>query len=196
MESKIINGIECAFVNGNGKIKDFYIGIYEVTQAQYLKIMGDNPSFFKGDNLPVERVTWFNAADFCRKAGGRLPTETEWEFAAGGGNKSNNYEYGGSNDINAVAWFWNNIPSRHSGSAGYGTQSVGTKQPNELGIYDCSGNVWEWTDSKMDSDSSAFAVRGGCWYSDTEDCRISNRIGNLPLESGNRLGFRIVFDSE
>ena len=129
--------------------RDFWIGKYEVTQQEYQKIMGSNPSVNKGGNLPVEFVSWSDAANFCEKLTGRersagrlpegyvyrLPTQAEWEYAARGGNKSKNYIYSGDNNIDAVAW--------HKNNSGGSMHEVGSKPPNELGLYDMSGNVWE-----------------------------------------------------
>jgi len=141
-------------------VSSFYIGKYEVTQKEWQEVMGSNPSNWKGDNLPVEQVSWYDAVDYCNKRsrkegltpcysgsgsnitcnwsanGYRLPTEAEWEYAARGGNKSKGYKYSGSNDVGAVAWY--------DGNSGNKTHEVGTKAANELGIHDMSGNVWEW----------------------------------------------------
>ena len=144
------------FIMGEGASKhrvtisrDFWIGKYEVTQQEYQKIMGGNPSVNKGDKMPVEFVSWGEAADFCEKLTGRernagrlpegyvyrMPTQAEWEYAARGGNKSKNYIYSGDNNIDAVAW--------HKNNSGGSMHEVGSKPPNELGLYDMSGNVWE-----------------------------------------------------
>lgn len=127
--------------------KDYYIGKYEVTQALWQVVMGNNPSDFKGDNFPVEKVSWNDCQAFITKLNGmtgrkfRLPTEAEWENAARGGRKSQAYQYCGSNNISDVAWYWDNNTGM--------THPVGGKLPNELGIYDMSGNVLEWCQDCM-----------------------------------------------
>ncbi|MDR2578113.1 MAG: formylglycine-generating enzyme family protein [Chitinispirillales bacterium] len=124
-------------------VSDFYIGKYEVTQKLWEAVMDSNPSSYKGDNLPVESVSWNDAQEFISKLNSitglnyRLPTEAEWEYAARGGQESRGYRYSGSNNIDDVAWW-----ARSGGE----TRPVGLKQPNELGIYDMSGNVGEWVD--------------------------------------------------
>lgn len=153
-------------------------------------------------NHPVIHVSWNDAQSYCEwlsKTTGktyRLPTEAEWEYAAIGGNQSNDYKYSGSNSIDAVAWYKNNSNNT--------THAVGTKAPNELGIYDMTGNVWEWcsdwygrysSDAQTDPLGAAFGkdyvLRGGSWYND-DDCRVTNRNGNNPNYRGSRAGFRIV----
>jgi len=184
-------------------VSNFYIGKYEVTQAQWGAIMNNNPSKVKGDNLPVETVSWTDVQEFLRILNTqigkhyRLPTEAEWEFAARGGNKSLGYKYSGSNNVDEVAWYSNNSDG--------GTRPVGTKQPNELGIYDMSGNVWEWcddwfgnypstpqTDPKGDSSGTKRSDRGGSWYYDAEWCRVSARSSYAPDGRGHSLGFRLA----
>ena len=164
---------------------NYYIGKYEVTQALWKIVMGSNPSGFKGDNLPVEIVSWNKCQDFISKLNAmtgkrfRLPSEAEWEYAARGGNKSRGYQYSGSNTIGDVAWYYGNSSSTHA---------VGTKQPNELGIYDMTGNVSEWCQDWYDSYSSSpqtnptgaasgssRVFRGGSWYFSARDCRTSYR---------------------
>lgn len=186
-------------------VDDFYIGKYEVTQKEWKEIMGSNPSYFKGDNLPVEQVSWDDIQEFLRKlnakTGGnyRLPTEAEWEYAARGGASSRGYKYAGSNDIDEVAWY-----SSNSGSK---THQVGTKQPNELGIYDMSGNVWEWCSDWYDSSyyssspsrnpkgpsSERYRVlRGGSWSSLQSYTRVAVRLSNSPGYRGSNYGFRVA----
>ncbi len=148
-------------------LSTFSIGETEVTQELWQAVMGSNPSHFNGGSYgtnlqrPVEKVSWDDCQQFISKLNQmtgkqfRLPTEAEWEYAARGGNLSQGYKYSGSNNIDDVAWYWDNIPSQSSGTTGYGTQTVATKQPNELGIYDMSGNVCEWCSDWYGSYSSA-----------------------------------------
>mgnify|MGYP004525129719 CR=1 FL=1 len=123
-------------------VSSFYICRYEVTQQLWKAFMGTNPSWTKADNMPVEWVSWVTAQKFIQKLNAysgkrfRLPTEAEWEFAARGGNRSHNYLYSGSDDINEVAWWQDN--------SGGKLHPVGTKRPNELGLYDMTGNAREW----------------------------------------------------
>ena len=138
----------------NVTLSSYYICKYEVTQALWRAVMGSNPSYFKGDNLPVESVSWNDCQTFINRLNSytgrnfRLPTEAEWEFAARGGNYSRHYKYSGSNYIGDVAWYGDNSGNR--------THPVGTKQANELGLYDMSGNVWEWCSDWYGSYSSYF----------------------------------------
>ena len=183
----------------------FYIGAYEVTQAQWKAVMGSNPSYCVGDDLPVEKVSWYDAVSFCEKLSQmtgkkyRLPTEAEWEYAARGGQQAAGTKYAGSNSIGDVAWCTNN--------SGGKTHPVGQKQPNALGLYDMSGNVWEWCSDWYDSDyySSSPSVnpqgpsggarrvhRGGSWYSDARYCRVSHRDYFTPDRQGEDVGFRVV----
>lgn len=165
--------------------------------------MGSNPSYWKGDNLPVESVSWDDCQEFIRKLNSmtgqnfRLPTEAEWEFACRGGNNSRGYKYSGSNYIDNVAWYRDN--------SGEKTHPVATKSPNELGIYDMSGNVWEWcadwygdyssgapTNPKGPYDGSNRVDRGGSWNYGTRLCRSSYRIGNKPATRSYFLGLRLA----
>ena len=192
-------------------LSSYSIGETEVTQALWQAVMGSNPSYFSGSNKPVECVSWDDCQDFIRKLNAltgenfRLPTEAEWEYAARGGNKSRGYKYAGSNTLGNVAWYWDNIPSQSSGSAGYGTQVVATKSPNELGLYDMSGNVWEWCQDWYDSYSSGSqtnptgpswgsdrVLRGGCWGFSARSCRVSIRDCYAPDSRHNDLGLRLA----
>ena len=181
---------------------DYYIGKYEVTQALWQAVMGSNPSNRKGDNLPVEEVSWDDCQEFISKLNRmtgktfRLPTEAEWEYAARGGNKSKGYQYSGSNNLSDVAWYRDN--------SGYKTYAVGTKQPNELGIYDMSGNVWEWCQDWYGEYSSSSQVnptgansgssrvnRGGAVGNDARLCRSSCRANDVPGTHYSILGLRL-----
>jgi formylglycine-generating enzyme required for sulfatase activity len=199
-------------------LSDFSIGQTEVTQELWLAVMGTNPSNFTSangysDNLkrPVEGVSWEDCQAFIKQLNFltgmtfRLPTEAEWEFAARGGVKGKGCLYAGSNEIAEVAWFWNTIPSRSSGKEGYGTQPVATKAPNELGIYDMTGNVWEWCNDKYGyynanaqknpkgPSSGAYRVyRGGCWDNDAAGCRVAYRYGSKPAGKEDFLGLRLA----
>lgn len=183
-------------------LSDYYIGQTEVTQALWEAVMGSNPSDSKGDNLPVERVSWDDCQMFIQKLNQltgkqfRLPTEAEWEYAARGGRKSRGYKYAGGNNIDSVAWC--------DGNSGNETHPVATKQANELGIYDMSGNVLEWcsdwcgdytsssqSDPQGSSSGSFRVIRGGCYYNFARNCRVSYRISNtLDYRSG-YLGLRL-----
>ena len=184
-------------------LSSYYICKYEVTQALWRAVMGSNPSYFKGDNLPVECVSWNDCQTFINRLNSytgrnfRLPTEAEWEFAARGGNYSRHYKYSGSNYIGDVAWYTDNSGSR--------THPVGTKQANELDLYDMSGNVWEWCSDWYGSYSSysqsnptgaasgsCRVGRGGGWYFSARNCRSSYRVNDAPGNSDNGLGLRLV----
>lgn len=160
---------------------DYYIGKYEVTQTLWQVVMGSNPSEIKGNNLPVETVSWDDCQEFISKLNRmtgrkfRLPTEAEWEYAARGGKKSRGYLYSGSSNIDDVAWYGNNDDKTHQ---------VGMKQANELGIYDMTGNVWEWCQDLYEEYSGlsqtnptgaaigdVFISRGGCSGIDAMSCR-------------------------
>jgi len=182
---------------------NYYIGKYEVTQALWQAVMGSNPSYFKGDDLPVEQVSWNDCQDFISKLNAmtgkrfRLPSEAEWEYAARGGKKSRGYQYSGSNTLGDVAWY--------EGNSGSKTHAVGTKQPNELGIYDMTGNVYEWCQDWYGSYSSSPQTnpigavsgsrrvrRGGGWCSSASYCRSSYRYNCAPDGRYVDIGFRLV----
>ena len=184
---------------------DYYIGETEVTQELWTAVMGDNPSYLKGEKNPVEKVSWNDCQVFIKKLNAltgknfRLPTEAEWEYAARGGNKSKNYTYAGSNNIKDVAWyFWNTNDKTHP---------VAQKLPNELDIYDMSGNVWEWcadwygkdyysnspaTNPTGPSSGSDRVRRGGGWDRYAGGCRSANRDDNTPSSRSNHLGLRLA----
>jgi len=232
-------------------LSGFYIGKYQVTQAQHQAVMGSNPSssYGVGNNYPVYNVNWYDAIEFCNALslkeglspyytidkvnkdpnntndydsykwtitrnstanGYRLPTEAQWEYAAKGGNGTpGNYTYSGSNTVGDVAWYWGNIPSQISGNPGYGTQPVGTKAPNGLGIYDIPGNVWEWcwdwygsysSEAQTNPVGSASGdyrvVRGGSWRNNASNACSVGRGDYDPVIRGNFIGFRLVRPSE
>ena len=198
--------------------KDFYMMESEVTQQLYQRVMGDNPSYFKGSNRPVEQVSWFDAVKFANKlsemegleqcytingntvtwskkecTGWRLPTEAEWEYAARGGES---YKYAGSNSVGDVAWYWENSGSK--------THDVCGKSRNGYGLCDMSGNVWEWvwdyygaysSDSVLNptgiSSASSRVIRGGGWYTYPLYLRSAERYTYSPAGRNNRLGFRL-----
>jgi formylglycine-generating enzyme required for sulfatase activity len=189
----------------NVTLDSYYIGETEITQAQWRAIMGSNPSSYTGNNRPVENVSWNDAQEFCKKLSALtgkkyvLPTEAQWEYAARGGNKSKGYTYSGSNNIDEVAKY---------GSSSGGHSNVKSKKPNELGIYDMSGNVWEWcsdwynysyyssspqTNPQGPSSGSRRVLRGGSWDSSlTRFCCVAFRNNPYPSDRYSKYGFRIV----
>ena len=185
-------------------LSTFYMGETEVTQELWQAVMGSNPSYFSGTNRPVERVSWnmivnqfIPALNALTGRTFRLPTEAEWEYAARGGNQGHGYKYAGSNTIWNVAWF--------SGNSGGQTHQVATKSPNELGLYDMSGNVWEWcqdwyggaygsntqTDPQGPSSGQYRVLRGGSWFNYASSCRVTYRNSYGPDYRGDS-GFRVV----
>ena len=183
-------------------VSSFSIGQTEVTQALWQAVMGSNPSYYSGSNLPVEWVSWNDCQMFITKLNRltgktfRLPTEAEWEYAARGGKKSKGYTYSGSNTLDDVAWNYDNWPRR--------TKNVATKAPNELGIYDMSGNVFEWcqdwygsytSDSQTNptgpTSGSYRVYRGGSW-SEFGFCRVTLRYKGAPTSTRTDLGFRLA----
>ena len=167
-------------------LDSYYIGETQVTQALWEAVMGNNPSKWKEENLPVETISWNDCQEFVKRLNQltgkqfRLPTEAEWEYAARGGNRSRGYKCAGSNNLSEVAWYDDN--------SGGQTHPVAQKQENELGIYDMSGNVWEWCNDWFGNYSSSpqhnpqgatsgdsRVLRGGSWFSYASDCRVSLR---------------------
>jgi formylglycine-generating enzyme required for sulfatase activity len=207
-------------------LSDFYIGKYQVTQEEYSAVIGSNPSAFAtgsdAQRRPVEQVSWYDAVAFCNQLseketlarvytisgtsvtadfsrnGYRLPTEAEWEYAARGGKHSRGHRYSGSNDTVQVAWYEAN--SRKT------THAVGTKAANELGLYDMSGNVWEWCNDWYDfgsygisqgdpmgaSSGSNRVKRGGSWVNNADVCRSTFRNRGNPEFRCYLNGFRVV----
>ncbi len=199
-------------------LSSYCIGQTEVTQALWQAVMGSNPSYFSSRNnydtnlqRPVESVSWDDCQTFITKLNQltgrtfRLPTEAEWEFAARGGNKSHGYTYSGSNNPDDVAWYSIFSQTQTNGNVEYGTQTVATKAPNELGLYDMSGNVCEWcqdwfgtyssdaqTNPVGPSTSWGRVLRGGDWYYDARSCNVLRRRGLIPNNTGNNLGLRLA----
>lgn len=178
-------------------LSDYYIGQTEVTRALWEAVMCSNPSRRIGDNLPMQNVSWNDCQAFIQKLNQltgkqfRLPTEAEWEYAARGGRKSRGYKYAGGNNIGSVAWC--------DGNSGGKAHPVATKQANELGIYDMSGNVCEWCSDRYDGYQSSLLPssgflrvrRGGGCYSIAGDCRVSYRDYITPGGRNDSLGLRL-----
>ena len=188
-------------------VGDFYIGETEVTQGLWKAVMGSNPSHFNGTELPVENVSWLDCQEFITKLNTitgnnfRLPTEAEWEYAARGGQNSLGYKYSGAHNLNTVGWYEKNSEK--------GTHPVRWKQANELGLYDMSGNVFEWCQDFYDASyykhspkndpcndvvASLYAhvLRGGCWHWDDKYCRVSSRSSNGQGVKSEIIGLRLA----
>lgn len=186
-------------------LSSFYIGRYPITQEQWKVVMGNNPSYFQGDRHPVEQDNWMDCQDFVQKLSDmtgmkfRLPTEAEWEYAARGGNKGKGYKYSGGNLLPQIAWY-----NENSGGTSH---EVGLKAPNELGLYDMSGNIWEWVqDWKGDYTEDELTNptgpktgeerirRGGGWNREHDRCRVSYRGDDQPDLRYRSLGLRVVLE--
>ena len=187
-------------------LSSYLIGKHEVTQALWEEVMRSNPSHNKqGGDYPVEKVSWFDCQEFIGKLNARtgmkfrLPTEAEWEYAARGGNRSKGYKYAGSDNLDEVGWYRDNS-GRHK-------HPVGEKKPNELGLYDMSGNVWEWCEDWRGAYSSEAqtnpagpqsgmwgdrVLRGGCRWNDARNCRVSYRGSFDPGGRNGNFGLRLV----
>lgn len=186
-------------------LSDYYIGKYEVTQSEWQAVMGNNPALFKGENFPVERVSRTDCEIFIRRLNQltglrfNLPTEAQWEYAARGGKESGGYIYAGGNTVQTVAWYTDNSQER--------THAVGQKLPNELGLYDMSGNVWEWcqdvygdyqavlqTNPTGPVQGEKFVFRGGCWNEEAGSCRVALRNYWTSDYRHSVLGLRLVLE--
>lgn len=191
-------------------LSNYYIAETPVTQELWCAVMENNPSFFKNKYFPVENVSWVNCIEFIEKLNVitgrvfRLPTEAEWEYAARGGKYRKGYTYSGSNNINKVAWW--------KGNSEKSTHLVKTKLPNELGIYDMSGNVWEWcndnsaayskeavTNPRGPIKESSKVQRGGCWdgqlLANKDSCKVTYRSSDFKTYSSKRIGFRLAMST-
>jgi len=191
-------------------LDSFFIDKYEVTEQQYKSVMGENPSYWHGSDLPVHVVSWDDAKEYCKRVGKRLPSEAEWEKAAKGGR---NDKWSGTNDAGSLgeyAWIDDrSIPSeKRSGSRPH---PVGTKKPNGYGIYDMSGNLWEWISDWYGSDyyktspkanptgpekGQLRVLRGGSWDSHLIEVRTAGRIARYPEYKDFMIGFRCARDTE
>ncbi|MFN0201545.1 MAG: formylglycine-generating enzyme family protein, partial [Bacteroidia bacterium] len=190
-------------------LSDFYMCKYQLSQKEWQFVMGNNPSYFKGEDLPVENVSWNGVQEFIQKlnalmkAHGHkatycLPSEAQWEYAARGGQ---NFKYAGSDNLDEVAWYGYE-------KAGKTTHPVGQKKANGYGLYDMSGNVWEWCQDYYDANfyknnksinnpinetnEEFVVVRGGSWFNDVNDCRSTNRDWYRTDDNGSNIGCRLV----
>lgn len=208
-------------------LSDYYIGETQVTQALWKAVMGDNPSYWKGNSLPVESVSWEDCQKFIKQLNKmtgmtfRLPTEAEWEYTARGGRKSQGFLYPGGNYIDQVAWNWRNSGDKYleGGDDDWDsdkisknnckTHPVKQKYANELGLYDMSGNVWEWcqdwfgvyrgsaqTNPSGPSSGSGRVLRGGCWYGYVGSCFVSSRYNDSPDCRDSGFGFRLALSHQ
>ncbi|WP_335993965.1 formylglycine-generating enzyme family protein [Fusobacterium polymorphum] len=228
---------KASFTDVKQEVFDIEVSKYLVTQDLWQEIMGNNPSYFKGNKKPVECISWWDCLEFCNKLsekynlkpvydlsqkdkeifkiihldgeiveesksnfknteGFRLPTELEWEWFASGGQKAIdektfNCKYSGSNKIDEVAWYAKNFCCEDEETKG--THIVGIKKANQLGLYDCIGNVWEWCfDIKSSIEKESRRLRGGSWYNANFDCTVLGRFFNEAKNLNYSIGFRIV----
>jgi len=211
-----VKGGEMLLKDQHIQVKDFQISNYETTNAEYALFLNEEKigsnGIFNGhqlinvgsadlqieynnnkwksksgkENYPMVMVNYFGANEFCKWIGGKLPTENEWTYAAKGGRKSKNYIYAGSNQLDEVGWYKGNCEG-HS-------HEVGKKKPNELSIFDMSGNAWEWCrNDSLKSDKDFCVHMGGSWYAGEQPSQISAHWGNTPTHFSNSVGFRVLF---
>ena len=187
-----VNGVTFNMMCVGGEMYDYLIGQTEVTQGLWKTVMGYNNCLFQGDDLPVESISWNECQTFIQKLNAltgmhfRLPTEAEWQFAAQGGKQSRGYTYAGSNTIDSVAWY--------SGNSHESTHKVASLMPNELGIYDMSGNVWEWCQDYYNADKTEHVVKSGSFADAATTCRIKARTGRRS-DYQSYIGLRLVLDT-
>lgn len=246
VEGGSFKSTKSSYTKENLTLPSFYIGKHEVTQKEWVEVMGSNPSQFVGDNRPVEMVSWYDVIEYCNQRslkeglkpyyninkdkkdpnnknehdqikwtvtineganGYRLPTEAEWEYAASGGQSSESYIFSGGNEIEEVAWYWRNAGDKQlSGDWTWPaiennrnqTKEVGLQKPNELGLYDMSGNVrewcWDWYFGEESQGDAYRVVKGGGWIGGENTAEISFRGKFDPNGFGPDQGFRVVRD--
>jgi hypothetical protein len=219
VERVFVKGGTMIYKDGKVMVESFEISKYEITNERYVAFLNSKQVAADGklkgtvlinittkdlqiefvqkkwvskngyEQHPMVMVNYYGAVEFCNWMGGRLPTETEWLYAAQGGANTKHYRFAGSNQLNEVGWYKNNS-DQHS-------YAVGQKKPNGLGIYDMSGNAWEWCRNDKPVNDSSFCVHmGGSWYAGEQPCRLDARYGNTPTHFSNSVGFRIVFTAD
>ena len=215
-ETVFVEGGEITLDNKKYFVENFYITKYEITNIQYAKFLNDKEigkdGIFNGIHIinisspdlqveykndkwvvkegkekrPMVMVNYYGAVEYCNWIGGKLPNLPEWSYAAKGGLKSKNYTYSGGNKLEEVGWFRGNCEGR--------SHDVGELKPNELGIYDMSGNAWEWClNDTLKSEKDFVLHMGGSWFPGEAENRISARFGNTPDHFSNSVGFRVIF---